>query len=259
MRIGISTGCLYPHTTMDSLEILLQEGFSVFEIFFNTVSEMETDDLEKMKVMLERSNASVVSIHPFSSSFESFLLFSRYERRFEDGLRMYETYFRAASHLGADKLIIHGMKDDFAVLDTESYTKRFSDLFRIGMKWGVNPLQENVDRHCANHPEFILGMARTLPEQAGFVLDVKQALRGGYDPCELMHIMGNRLRHIHISDSTDGKNCLTPGKGSFNYDRFFDELKNSGYDGDIIIEVYSNSYDDIRELKRSMEYLERFI
>ncbi len=259
MRIGISTGCLYPHTTMDSLEKLLCEGFGVFEIFFNTVSEMENDQLDKIKMMLNRYSASVVSIHPFSSAFESFLLFSKYTRRFEDGVRMYGSYFRAAARLGADKLVIHGMKDDFAVLDIEGYSRRFARLCSEGEKWGVSVLQENVDRHCANRPDFLRGMAGYIPPQSGFVLDVKQALRGGYDPCELMHIMGSGLKHIHISDSTDEKNCLLPGKGNFDYCRFFRELKKCGYDGDIIIEVYGTSYKELSEIKKSKDFLESFI
>lgn len=259
MRIGVSTGCLYPQTTMDSLEALISEGFDVFEIFFNTISEMERDQLDRMKNLLDRNNASVVSIHPFSSAFESFLLFSQYENRYRDGLRMYEAYFRAAAALGARMLVIHGMKDQFAVLDINEYCERFDELFRSGMNWGVAALQENVDCHCSNQPEFLLGMTRKLSPRAGFVLDVKQSLRGGIDPCDMLHIMGSRLRHIHISDSTDGKNCLLPGKGSFDYERFFRELKKCGYDGDVIIEVYGTSYSDIDEISKAGDFLRKFV
>ena len=40
MSIGISTACLYPMYTEQALEILLDQGFRLFEIFFNTISEL---------------------------------------------------------------------------------------------------------------------------------------------------------------------------------------------------------------------------
>ena len=80
MEIGISTGCLYPELTENSIRILTELGFKRLEVFFNTFSEMEIDYLDRLKRLLDSHGARVVSVHPFISSFESFMLFSAYER-----------------------------------------------------------------------------------------------------------------------------------------------------------------------------------
>lgn len=259
MKIGISTGCLYPMLTEETVSLLLSEGFDTFEIFFNTFSELEGDYLDRLKDMLDRKNASVHSVHPFTSSYESYLLFSGYQRRFEDGVNMYEMYFRTAKRLGADKVVLHGMRSDFAAIGREEYFRRFELLCHRAASYGSEFLQENVNLHCSNDPDFIAEMIKTIPESAGFVLDTKQALRGGYSPSEFALMMGDKLRHVHISDCTKDGRCILPGEGIFDFEEFFSVLKKINYDGDLIIEVYRTSFDGISELKKSMEYLEGYL
>lgn len=96
MRLGISTACLYPMVTEEALDRLLERGFRLFEIFFNTVSELEPGYVEGLRHRLDKAGAEVVSIHPFTSAFEVMLLFSDYSRRTEDGLVFYRSYFETA-------------------------------------------------------------------------------------------------------------------------------------------------------------------
>ena len=149
MEIGISTGCLYPQLTEDSLCTLLNLGFDSFEIFFSSYSELEIIYLDKMISKLNFYNAKVKSIHPFTSVYESFLLFSAYERRFIDGVRFYENYFRAAAKLKAKYVILHGMHKDFQkVINTEEYCRRFSILSKCANEYGVEILLERETVFC---------------------------------------------------------------------------------------------------------------
>lgn len=86
MRSGISTACLYPMELEKALPTLLSMDFHLFEIFINTFSEMKPDYIANLKRMIDDTGSSVKSIHPFTSGFESFLLFTDYDRRFQDGL-----------------------------------------------------------------------------------------------------------------------------------------------------------------------------
>ena len=259
MKIGVSTGCLYPELTENCVRELLAEGFDLFEIFFNTFSELEPDYLRKLNFMLNEKNAGVRSIHPFTSSYESYLLFSGYERRFEDGVRFYEMYFRTAKQLGADFVVLHGVHDSFAAISEKEYCRRFAVLAECAKAYGVTLLQENVNMHLSNRPGFIRTMLETIPDSANFVLDIKQALRGGYAPEEFAVLMGTKLRHIHISDCTEDDKCTLPGKGCLDYAAFFRTLQNIGYCGDLIIEVYGNSYSELSELTQSKEFLNKFV
>ena len=108
MALGISTACLYPMAMEDSLQTLIDSGFREFEIFINTYSEMEPEFLTMLEEKLKPQGCRVKSLHPFTSGFESYLLFSNYERRFQDGASFYRRYFEMARRLGAEILVIHG-------------------------------------------------------------------------------------------------------------------------------------------------------
>ncbi len=259
MKIGISTGCLYPMTTENAVRTLLEHGFTIFEIFFNTFSELEPDYIDRLNSLFEKYNAEVHSIHPFTSSYESYLLFSAYERRFHDGIKFYEMYFRTAARLNAKKVVLHGMRDAFVSISDEEYCRRFLLLSRRAACYGIEFLQENVDQFYSNRPIFLKEMRRIIPEYAGFVLDVKQALRGGHSPCEFARIMGDKLRHVHISDCSPTGGCVLPGKGCFDYSEFFSTLKEIKYEGDVIIEVYRTSYENISDLAEAGNFLSKFI
>ena len=260
MKTGISTGCLYPMLTEAALEKLLSLGYDTIEIFFNSFSELETDYLDRIRYLLDKNDARAVSLHPFTSSFESFLLFSSYERRFLDGVSFYEMYFRAAQRLGTDKIILHGLNTDYASSLTDSeYFRRFEILQERARKYGTELLQENVCRFRSRDPDFIEKMAREIPESAAFVCDVKQAARRGLDPKEMAHAMGDKLRHVHISDIGKNGDCVLPGKGQYDTEGFLKELINSGYNGSIMIEVYRFSFDKIEELKEAHDYLDKLI
>lgn len=252
MKTGISTGCLYPELTENSIKILTCMGFDRFEIFFNSFSELEPDYLDRLRYYLDSHSARVVSVHPFVSSFESFLLFSAYERRFIDGAAFYEMFYRAASRIGADKVVLHGLNTSYASsLSDKEYFRRYGIMQENALKYGVELLQENVNIFRSSRPEFISGMKEALPGKAAFVLDVKQALRAGVDPLSMADAMGDRLRHVHISDRNSEGMCVLPFAGNFDLNGFISGLAHRGYDGDLIIEVYRTGFDTLPQLMDS--------
>lgn len=259
MNIGISTGCLYPMLTEDCIKTLAQSGFDTVEIFFNTFSELEYDYIGRIKNILDAYGTKVKSIHPFTSAFESFLLFSNYERRFFDGVNMYEMYFRTAQRLGAEKVVLHGLTTMYpSSLSDSEYFRRFEIMQKRAECYGVKLLQENVNLFRSNDINFIERMIAEIPESAGFVCDIKQAKRGGTEPADMIKTMGKYLRHIHINDFSKDNQCVLPGKGCFDFGKFFEEVRNTGYDGDVIIEVYRFSFGELEELKESFRFLNSF-
>ena len=258
MNIGISTGCLYPMLTEESVRTLLGQGFDLLEIFLNTFSELDKDYLHTLHTMLKQNEARVRSIHPFTSSYESFLLFSNYERRFRDGLDIYDRYYETAALLGADFVILHGLSTNYrSTLDDEEYCRRFSIMQEHANQFGVTLLQENVSGFRSGSNEFLRKMQQIIPEQSAFVCDTKQAFSCGSDPLTVVRAMGQKLRHVHISGSLSDHTCVLPGKGCFPIVPFLRELHRSGYDGDIIIEVYRFSYRQITELSESRQFLQQ--
>ena len=108
MKIGLSTGCFFPQTPVESLEKAGKLGVKYIEIFFNTDSELETEYLEKLKDIIDKYNMTVVSIHPFTSAIETFMFFSIYDYKLDDSVAYYEKYFKACNFLGCKYVVIHG-------------------------------------------------------------------------------------------------------------------------------------------------------
>lgn len=252
MRIGVSTACLYPMETEKAAALLIESGFSVLEVFFNSFSELESEYLKRLSEYVSSKGCEIVSVHPFLSGIEPFLFFSNYERRFRDSVDFYEKFFGAAEILGAKKLVLHGgvFPDKYGLSD-EEYCRRFEILAERGRSFGVDVLHENVNKFRASSPDFIKAMRRLIPESAKFTLDIKQAVRAGQDPFLLLNAMGASLEHIHINDHNGENDCLLPGFGSFDYRELFSRCRELGYDGDVIIEVYRKSFGDISELRES--------
>jgi sugar phosphate isomerase/epimerase len=257
LEIGVSTACLYPMYTEQSLETLLTQGVRLFEIFLNSPSELRPDYLDGLKNKLHEAGARVISIHPFTSGYESYLLFSGYHRRFVDGMDWYEGYYRAAAQLGARFVVLHGEKaQPSSGIDEEEYFARFAELSARGKPYGVTLAQENVNLCRSADPGFIRRMRNALGEQVAFVLDVKQAVRAGFNPYDMCDAMGQRLVHLHVNDHMAGQDCLLPGRGGMDYQRLKTMLVRQQYCGDCVIEVYRrnfNTYDELMEAQRFLE------
>ena len=257
MALGISTACLYPMAMEDSLQTLIDSGFREFEIFINTYSEMEPEFLTMLEEKLKPQGCRVKSLHPFTSGFESYLLFSNYERRFQDGAFFYRRYFEMARRLGAEILVIHGDRSfEKSGLNDREYYDRFGILSRIAREYGVTLAQENVNAFRSQDCGFIRNMREYLKEDASFVLDVKQAVRSGRDPYEMCEAMGKNLVHIHINDNRPGRDCLLPGRGEMDYARLLSILRENHYRGDFIIEVYRKDFAQISELADAYRFLQ---
>lgn len=136
MRIGASTANLYPALTEKALDTLLTLGFREVEVFLNTESEAEPDYLRQLRRAADRAGARIRSLHPYISGTEPYLLFSAYDRRLQDGLKIYAKLFRAAQLLGAELVVMHGDKLG-GILPVEESVARFERLYDLGRTYGV--------------------------------------------------------------------------------------------------------------------------
>lgn len=99
MSVGISTACFYPAATEEALRCVAEAGAKVTEVFFNSPSELEPDFLRRISSIASDSGIRIRSIHPFTSFAEGYILFSQYERRFDDYREFYKKYYAAALFL----------------------------------------------------------------------------------------------------------------------------------------------------------------
>ncbi|MBO4733416.1 MAG: sugar phosphate isomerase/epimerase [Clostridia bacterium] len=254
MRIGVSTSCLYPLETEKSLLSVAKAGVKTTEIFFNANCELEKDFVALLKKIRDEYGIDVVSIHPTMSLAESFMFFSNYARRYEEGMEFYKRYAEIAGELGAKYIVMHGGKPN-RVLDNNGYFERFAVISEAVRQNGATLLQENVAKFRAGDLSVLQKMKEYLGDGAAFCLDIKQCIRGGYSPFAALKALGESVKHIHISDSTGQNDCMLPLDGDFDFIGFFGLCKRVGYKGDAIVEVYRDAYGGESELYLSYENL----
>lgn len=242
--------------TEKALEAELKLGFKSFEIFVNSFSEIEKPFMCKVKELMEKSGGEMISLHPFLSGDEPFLLFSNYYRRFEDTLKIYDKFFSCAAFLGAKYVILHGARiaGMYQISDDE-YFERFAVLANRAHTFGVTLLQENVNAFRSQSVDFIKKMRATLGDLARFNLDIKQTVRAGESVEDMCLAMGGGISNIHINDHSESSDCLLPGEGSMDYAGFFELLRRIGYNGACLIEVYSKNYERMEQLVMAHDYL----
>ena len=255
IRFGVSTACLYPTETRQALEQLGKLGVRTAEIFYNAPSEYRTDFLRELKRMLDAFGMRAVSMHPYDSFSEPYMFFTGYERRFRDQLDRYSRYFEQMRLVGSEIFVFHGDRHDSPFPEAE-YFERFAALVEAGERCGVLVAQENVQRCKSRDPRFIRAMRDALGEHARFVLDLKQAVRGGYSPFEMLEAMGEGLVHLHLNDHGEERDCLLPGQGQFDFHRFLRTVSDMGYDGAAVIEVYRQNFGEPAELADAVDFLE---
>lgn len=257
MPIGISTACFYPNLTENSVAFLAESGIKLIEIFFNSRSETNIRYLSKLKPILDSYHMNVIAVHSFFCAYEPYLIFSDYERRFDDCLPYADALFDAGSFLGAKYAIIHGGKDS-GNISSDKYFERFNTLYNRGIEIGVQLAQENVNLYKSSRPEFIAEMRNSLKDNVAFVLDVKQCIRAGVEINDMVNAMGNRLVHIHLSDNNAENDCMLPFNGSFDFYSFLNSneiIKRATK----VIELYNSAYFSREEVIESVNKLNKLI
>jgi len=253
MLPGISTACFYPLPTEESLKTLTALHPPCLEVFINAEQELEPTFLQGLRARADIAGTKIVNVHPYSSAMEHMLFFSRYPRRFEDGMNLYRKFYKAVNILGADSLVFHG---DFkgSTLSRDEYFTRFELLWKDAGNHGVSLCQENVSHCVSGSAEFVAEMRRALP-QVEYILDIKQAVRARENVWELAGIMGDKIKHLHLSDHNANQSCLLPGKGSFNIPKLLKTIAKTGFSGGVIVELYGENFSDIVELSGSFQHL----
>ncbi|MBQ6826013.1 MAG: sugar phosphate isomerase/epimerase [Clostridia bacterium] len=254
MNIGVSTASFYPLETELALEEIGKSGVQNTEIFFNCESELKPAFIDILLEIKKKYGLNITACHPTMSLADSFMIFSNYERRFYESLDIYRRYSEIAAKLGAKYIIMHGGKPN-GILSDEEYCERYMALKNVTKQNGVTVLQENVFRYRAGDIEFLRSMVDILGDEAEFCFDIKQAVRCGYLPLDIFKEFSKNIKHCHISDHSVATDCTLPFKAGFDFKGFFDLLRKENYQGDCMIEVYRDAYEEYFEIFESLERL----
>ena len=252
MKTGISTASLFlRQETEQAFSTIKELGADCVEVFFNTFYEYRPEFSEK----LDASGIEVGSVHVSAHHIEH-SLFNPSRRVRGDAYYWLDQVMRSAQALGCKAYSFHGR------VGTKESVDEIADNLRAAVefcaRYGVNLCLENVAWSIYHKPKIFSQLKVRIPQLCG-VFDIKQARRSGYDYKEYIEDMKGSISHVHLSDVDKNGNMCLPGKGIYKFKEILTRLKDSGFDGNILIEVYNEDYNDIKELKTSLDYLNEII
>lgn len=234
------------HPARDPLAEVSWIGKNKFDFVDLTLEPPAADpdklQLEDIQSALERYNLGVVThsawFIPLASPFATIR---------EATLQEYRRCLKTAHGLGARILNVHAGKlpPHFTMNDAINWhVETLAPLCEEASRLGVTIVLEHVPFWGPNQLEVLLAIMEKVPP-LGFHLDSGHAkLERGYDRfSEYLKFLGHRLRHVHLSEN-DGSSDqhLPPGSVSRNatdWPGHIRELKATGYDGTITLEVFS--------------------
>ena len=262
MKTGVSTASLFLRKYNEQALPLFQSlGIHTAEVFLTTYSEYGQPFANTLKAV--QGDIEVNSIHILNTQFEP-QLFNAHPRAKEDAFLMLEKVLDSAQVLGAPYYTFHGtarMKRAARSGENDDFLRMgaaFSQIDEACRKRGVALCLENVEWATYNRPGVFKRLVDYVPTLHG-VLDIKQARISEYPYQAYLQEMGDRLAYVHVSDvDANGKICL-PGKGTFDFPTLIKQLQDVGFDGALLIEVYTGDYGEESELKVACDYLNELI
>lgn len=255
MEIGVSTASLFMREyNEDALPLLDKSDARVVEVFLQGFSEYKKEFGELLKSRL--GNLKVHSVHALTLTYET-ELFTINERAFTDVKEIFQSVLTTAKLLGATCYTMHGrarIKKSVNYDDFVKIGKRLDKLCDIAENYDVNICLETVEWALYNAPGYFKKVKEYAPRLKG-TLDIKQCRLSGFDYRDYIADMGENIKTVHLSDIDENGKIKLPGKGNFDFETLFRRLKDSGSDPNALIEVYKDDYDDIGEIKNSLDYL----
>ncbi len=169
-----------------------------------------------------------------------------------------------ASELGIEKAVLHpALVTGLGKFVPEKARKHgLSSLKEILERARVLNITVCVENMFAKSGSFTTpGEFRAVFEEfpdLGITLDVGHAsLAGGLNNAlEFIHVLGNRIHHVHANDNFGKEdNHLPVGAGVIDFHRILSQLKRSGYDDTLTVEVFSRDRDYLRMSLEKLKHL----
>ena len=159
-----------------------------------------------------------------------------------------------AAELRAAKVVVHpGVISGLGVFVKEQameYAMQSMDaIYDKSKELGLQLCLENMFPRYLTFvsPEDFYGVFEKYPGMM-MTLDTGHANIGGdaERALKFVHFFRGRLGHVHISDNNGKRDDHLPvGEGNFDFKRFISELKKSGYDDTITLEIFTDNPADL--------------
>lgn len=227
--IGLSTASVYPESTANGFALASRLGYDAVEVMVGI--DPISQEIDAVRHLSEYHEIPVCSVHA------PCLLITQRVWGTEPWAKL-EKSAEMAREVGADVVVVHPpfrWQRDYA----RGFVEGIADL---EAKTGIAFAVENMYPWRASRREmqvYVPGWNPADQTYANTTIDLSHTATSRSDPVEMAHELGDRLRHIHMTDGTGSAKDehLVPGRGSQPCVELLEHLAGREFVGHIVIEI----------------------
>jgi sugar phosphate isomerase/epimerase len=249
-RIGLSTSSVYPESTAHAFAYAAKVGYDAVEVM---VIDALSQQIPTVQQLSEHHGVPVSAIHA------PCLLFTQRVWGTEPWGKL-ERSAEMAAAVGAEVVVVHP-----PFRWQKEYAANFvNGIAALEESTGVAFAVENMYPWRASSRRgvemYLPGWDPSQEPYANTTIDLSHAAIAASDPIEMADRLGDRLRHVHLTDGTGSAKDehLVPGRGSVGAAEFLQHLARVGFAGEIVVEINTRKSNTRPEreadLRESLEF-----
>ena len=243
LRLGLSTGALYPTATEEVPALAAEAGLFDLEIMLQTPGEYGAAFIRELATRCRSAGCRVHAVHLWQ---ELHPVLSPYARRTREGRTLFARAIDGAAELGAKVVVWHGPKraEMRAPAAQPHFLEAVADRGEACAAAGVRLAMENVSWCALATVRDVLGFAASVKEidpraeRIGFAFDPFQAAEADANPFMLLAAMEDRVFDVHLSDRREAapeQRHLPPGEGDLPWPALLRAVS-AAYSGPLMLE-----------------------
>lgn len=250
-RIGLSTVSVYPESSAHAFAHAAALGYDAVEVMVGI--DALSQQVSAIKQLSEHHGVPVTAVHA------PCLLFTQRVWGTEPWGKL-ERSAEMAAAVGAEVVVVHppfrwqkqyaaGFVDGIAALEAST-----------GLAFAVENMYPWRASSRRGMEMYLPGWDPSQEPYANTTIDLSHAAIARSDPIAMAERLGDRLRHIHLTDGTGSAKDehLVPGRGTMGAADFLRHLGRVGFTGEIVLEINTRKCRDVAEreadLRESLEF-----
>jgi len=249
-RIGLSTVSVYPESSAHAFYYASSLGYDTIEVMVGI--DALSQQTSAVRQLSDHHGIPISAVHA------PCLLFTQRVWGTEPWGKL-ERSAEMAHAVGAEVVVVHP-----PFRWQKSYAREFVDgIAALEASTGLAFAVENMYPWRASGRKmemYLPGWDPSAEPYANTTIDLSHAAIAHSDVVAMAERLGDRLRHIHLTDGTGSAKDehLVPGRGSMGADKFLRHLASTGFAGEIVLEINTRKCADKvereRDLRESLEF-----
>lgn len=248
MKIGIATSVYINYRLDTAIKLIADAGYECVDIWGGRPhiyrQDYTSDELKNLKAQITGCGMSVSSFMPAFFRYPHNLC-SPNPRVWNDSLDYVYQSMDNASILDSPLLLVCPARLMMGQEVSEAWERLAKSLQLVceragpmGIKIVLEPVNKQVFDLINNAADAMRMIQYIGVENLGVILDSGHILLSEESADQALALAGNKLFQVHVNDN-DGKRQqnLVPGNGIFNFEEFFRNLQQIGFDGVVTAEL----------------------